>query len=161
MPSSITTTCLTVAKLGTSGNSSGRERPVDEDHLVLGVVDDVGELLGKEPDVEGVEDPSSAWSGEVELEVAAGVPRERAHPALIADAERVEQAAEPAGASRPLLVVDPLDAVGGGGGHALVEEQPFGPVEEVHQRQRVVLHRALHASPSSSPRPVVPVSSAS
>ena len=31
------------------------ERPVDEDHLVLGVVHDVDELLGEQPQVERVE----------------------------------------------------------------------------------------------------------
>ncbi len=37
-----------------------QERLVDEDHLVLGVVDDVRELLGKEPDVERVQHPPGA-----------------------------------------------------------------------------------------------------
>ena len=46
-----------------------QERAVDEDHLVLGVVDDVGQLIGEQPDVEGVQDPPGARRGEVQLEV--------------------------------------------------------------------------------------------
>ena len=36
------------------------QRPLDEDHLVVGVVDDVDELLGEEPDVERVQHPAGA-----------------------------------------------------------------------------------------------------
>ncbi len=58
------------------------ERAVDEDDLVLGVVDDVGELLGEQADVQRVQDPSGAGCGEVQLEVARGVPTERRDAAV-------------------------------------------------------------------------------
>ena len=47
---------------------------------------------------------------EVQLEVAGGVPGEGGHPAVLADAEVVEHAAEPAGALGPLAVGGALDA---------------------------------------------------
>jgi hypothetical protein len=58
------------------------QRAVDEDDLVLGVVDDVGELLGEQADVERVQHPAAAGRGEVELEVAGGVPGERRDAAI-------------------------------------------------------------------------------
>ena len=126
------------------------QRPVDEDHLVLGVVDDVGQLLGEEPDVERVQHPVAAGGGEVELEVTGRVPGEGGHPAALADAEHVEHAAEPPGAVGPLPVGDAV-ATGGRGRHdALVGEQLLGAMEEVDQRERLVLHQALHGSSSTS-----------
>ena len=52
------------------------QRVLDQDHLVLGVVDDVGELLGEEAHVEGVEHGAHAGHGHVDLEVLADVPGE-------------------------------------------------------------------------------------
>ena len=59
---------------------------VDEDDLVLGVVGDVGQLLGEQPHVERVQHPAGAGRGEVQLQVALAVPAERADPAVGADA---------------------------------------------------------------------------
>ena len=84
--------------------TSGQEpsqRLVDEDDLVLGVVDDVDELLRGQPEVEGMQHPAGAGRGEVEFQVAGGVPREGGDPALGADAQCVEHAAEPAGPLGP------------------------------------------------------------
>ena len=58
LPSSITTMWRTVSNVSSSGQQQAEQRPVDEDHLVLGVVDDVGELLGEQPDVERVQHPA-------------------------------------------------------------------------------------------------------
>ena len=58
--------------------------------------------------------------------------------------EVVEHAAEPAGALGPRAVGGALEAGGRGGDDLLVEEQPLGPLEEVRQRERDVLHQALH-----------------
>ena len=89
-----------------------------------------------------------ARGGEVELEVAGRVPGERRHPAVLADAEVVEHAAEPAGALGPVAV----------GGRArcpsavavtisLSGTELLGPPEEVRQREREVLHQTLHRVP--------------
>ena len=77
------------------------QRAVDEDHLVVGVVDDVGQLFGEQPDVEGVQHPAGARRGEVQLQVAVGVPRERGDASVGGDAEGVEHAAEAPGAVGP------------------------------------------------------------
>ena len=124
------------------------QRAVDEDHLVLGVVDDVGDLLGEQADVERVQHPAGAGRREVQLEVAGGVPGEGGHPAVGRDAEVVEHAAQAAGPRRPTrrrCARSTPSAVAVT--ISLSREQALGPVEEVGQRERTVLHQALHGSP--------------
>ena len=120
------------------------QRAVDEDHLVVGVVDDVGELLGEQADVERVQDPAGARRREVQLEVAGGVPRERADAPVGGDSQVVEDATELAGAGGPFAVVHPLEPGTGGGDDLLVRVVLLGPLEDVRNREWNVLHQALH-----------------
>ena len=106
-------------------------RVVEEDHLVLAVIHDVGELLGEQPQIEGVGHPAGARRGEVELQMAGRVPGEGGHPSVITDAQVVQHTAQAAGSFAPLAVRDPLDPGRGGGHHLLVGEQPGSTVEQV------------------------------
>ena len=81
---------------------------------------------------------------EVQLEVAGGVPGERADPAVGADAQGVEHAAEPSGPLGPGAVGGALRPGRGGRDHLLVGVQALGPPEEVRERQGEVLHEATH-----------------
>ena len=63
------------------------ERGIDDDAAVLGVVDDIRQLLGREPDVERVQHRPHAGDGEIRLEVALVVPAEGADAAIRPDAE--------------------------------------------------------------------------
>ncbi len=127
------------------------QRPVDEDHLVLGVVRDVGELLGEQADVQRVEHAPRAGRREVELEVTCRVPREGRDPPVVGDAEVVEHSAQPTRALGPGPVRGALDPRRRRGDDLLVGEQLLGPAEQVRDRERVVLHQALHErSPESS-----------
>jgi hypothetical protein len=117
---------------------------VHEHDLVLGVVRHVDELLGEQPDVERVQDPAGARRGEVELQVAGGVPAERGHPAVVADAQRVEHATEPAGALGPLAVGLAHLARRGDRDDLLVGEEPLSPHVQMRQGQRKVLHEPVH-----------------
>ena len=119
-------------------------RVVEEDDLVLGVVGDVGELFGEEPKVQRVRHPSAAGWGEVELEVACGVPGERGDPPVFGDAEVVERTTEPSGALAPLTVGEPLPPCRRGGHDLLSGMDLRGTVEQVDQRQRGVHHQAVH-----------------
>ncbi len=103
-PSSITTMCLTVSNVSTNGHSDTEQRLVDEDHLVLGVVDDVRQLIGEEPDVQRVQHATATGRGEVELEVTCRVPRKRGDASARGDTEGVEHAAQPPGSRRPIAV---------------------------------------------------------
>ena len=65
----------------------GGKRPVEDDHLVLGVIGDVGELLGEQPDVERVEHGAHARHRQVRLHMALVVPHEGADPVPGSNAE--------------------------------------------------------------------------
>ncbi len=121
--------------------------PVDEDDLVLGVVHDVGDLLGEEPDVECVQHPTRARCGEVELQVAGGVPTEGGDAPVCGDAQLVEHPAEAPGPVGPLAVGLALDATGRRRDHVLLGEQGLGSIEEVVEGERSVLHEPLHGVP--------------
>ena len=65
----------------------GHEHVVHDDDLVLGVIDHVGQLVGEEPDVEGVEHGAHGRCGQVRLQVGLVVPQEGAHPVVAGDPE--------------------------------------------------------------------------
>ena len=79
-----------------------RHRGVDDDHLVLGVVDHVGQLLGEEPDVQGVEHRPHGGDGQVGLEVLLVVPGERPHPVAVAHPQAPQRGGQPLGPARHL-----------------------------------------------------------
>ena len=70
----------------------GQQAAVHDDDLVLGVVDDVHELVGGQPDVERVHDRAHAGDRVVGLEVFLVVPAERGH--------RIARRRRPAGSAR-------------------------------------------------------------
>ncbi len=43
------------------------DRAINEDHFVVGVVHDVGQLLREQPDVQRVKHSAGTWSGEIQL----------------------------------------------------------------------------------------------
>ena len=75
------------------------QRLVDDDHLVLGIVDDVGELVGEQPGVQGVDDRAHRGDREIQLQVLALVPQQRGHRVSLADAERGQRAGKATGAT--------------------------------------------------------------
>ena len=120
------------------------ERVVDEHHLVLGVVRDVGQLLLEQTDVERVEHGAHAGHAHVRLEMPLRVPGERGDPVTVPHAKRLERAAQ---------AVDPVANVGvarAGGAvvcerhHLAVAVHQAHAPEDVLQRERmVVLDEAL------------------
>jgi hypothetical protein len=110
------------------------------------MVHDVGELFGEQTDVERVQNAPGAGRGEVQLEVASGVPPERRHPPVLGDAQVVEHPTQPPRALGPLAVGLVLEPSGSGGRDSLLGIQMLGPPEEVRQCERVVLHQTLHVS---------------
>jgi hypothetical protein len=78
------------------------EARVHDEDLVLGVVDDVGQVLGREADVDGVQHHAHEGRGEVDLHVAVGIPREGAHAVALLERQAGEGGGEPA---HPLRVV--------------------------------------------------------
>ena len=145
-----------------------QQRAVDEDDLVLGVVGDVDQLLGEQPDVERVQDATGARRGQVQLEVAGRVPAERRHPAVGAHAQGVEDGRQPAYPLGPVRDRRRRLAGRARGDDRLVPEVLLGPVEDVRQREGAVLHESEHrdlpgksseaASPGTVPTAVTLVS---
>ncbi len=120
------------------------ERVVDEHHHVLRVIDDVGDLVGEQAHVDGVQNGAHARHGEVGLEVLGRVPRERRDAVAGPHAELLEPAAETVGA---------IDEIGVGDLRAPTVAHPDDlgarvdrshALEDQLQRQRmVVLHQSL------------------
>ena len=59
---------------------------VDEDDFVLGMVGDIGHVLGRQPRVDRVQYRADAGDAEIELEMAVGVPGDGADPVSQLDA---------------------------------------------------------------------------
>ncbi len=108
------------------------QAPVGEHHFVGGVVGDVGQLVGEQPDVERVQHAPAARCREVHFQVPGGVPAERGDPAVRGYPERVQRAGQPAGAVGPIAVAEPLHADRGRGNDRLVGEHPLRPFEDGH-----------------------------
>ena len=81
--------------------SSGMSEASTMMTAVLGVVDDVGQLLGREPDVERVQHGPHAGDGEIGLEVALVVPAEGADAVARLDAEPGQGGGQLLGPGRP------------------------------------------------------------
>ena len=137
---------------GSCGRELGQrldQRAVDEDDAVLGVVDDVDDLLGEQADVQRVQHGAVGGHREVELEVALRVPGEGRDALAALHAEALEHAPEAidalghlrvGGADRPVaLERDHLLA-------GIAAAQP--PAHGADRQLEVVLHQALEHGPS-------------
>ena len=118
-----------------------QEGGVEEQRRVLGVVGDVGDLLGEQPRIDGVADRADAGDGEVELEVAVAVPGQRRHPVARLDAEPDQRVRQPADALAGGRVAVAVDAPLHGLRHHLYVGIDFGgEVDHARDQQRPVHH---------------------
>ena len=136
------------------GGQQRDQRGVHDDEAVLGVVDDVGQLIGGEPDVERVQDRPHGGDGEVGLEVALVVPGEGADPVPRLDPQAGEGGGQLLGPGRHLgeggrAVPALLD---GDDGAVAVHLLPVA--EDVADQERGVLHGAFHG-PSMASAPLL------
>ncbi len=126
------------------------DRVVDEDDAVLRVVDDIGQLLGEQPDVERVQDRSDAGNGHVQLEVALIVPSERADAIALFDAKPIEHTGEAIDALCHFPVSGAHGATVGERDHLRSGMDRAHAVQRVVQRQlKVVLHQPFEHLPYS------------
>ena len=125
------------------------QRLVGEDHFVVRMVHDVRQLLGEQTNVERVKNATRAGGGKVQLEVALRVPGKRGDAAVGRDPEIVEHSPEATGSLGPLAVRDAGTSARVRRHHRLVTVVLLGPVEEVDDRQRCVLHESAHGRHSS------------
>ena len=136
-------------ELVVDGFDDRHEVQVDEDDLVLGMVGDVGNMLGRQARVQRVQHRADAGDAEIELEMAIGVPGDGADPVAELDAQTLQGFRQLLGplvrVLVPVAVDRPLDGarhdldVGIGGGRI---------VDDLRDQQRTVLHQTLHGVPS-------------
>lgn len=136
---------------GVEAVPDGLQRPeqirVDQHHPITGMVDRVGELLGREPVVPGVQHRAHARHCEVGLQVPAGVPGQAEHSVARADAEIAQHGDEPTHPVTELGVGEPLVAGRRPGDHLPVGEDPFGAPEQPRHQQLPVHHQPVHGVP--------------
>ncbi len=140
------TKCLTRSNDSSRGAKQRKQRTVDENHLVVCMVHDVGELFREESQVQGVQDTARTGRGEIQLEVTCRVPCERGDPTGIRDAQLIENGGYASSAVRPLTVGRALATRSGCGNDTLVREIPLGPMKDMGNGEWYVLHQSLHES---------------
>ena len=136
------------------GRNHAREQVLDQEHSVLGVVDDPADLIGVQPDVDGVQHAAHARHAQVGFEVAVGIDGQRGDPLTRLHARRRQRTGQPQGAPGHL-------AVGGAVrlGHRLallilarhhqaddlaLGEEQAGALDDLGNQQRNIHHGAFH-----------------
>jgi hypothetical protein len=126
-----------------------REGGVVEHHLVLGVIGDVGDLLGEEPRVDGVDHGAAAGDRVVDLVVPEAVPGEGGDAVVALHAELPQGVGEAAGARVRLSVGIAVDAALHRFRHDLGRAvMAVGMADQAADQQRHVHHQAVHDSSS-------------
>jgi hypothetical protein len=142
-----------VAKLPEQTLHQRHEGQVDEQHPVLGMVDDVGDLRLEQPRVDGVDYRPHAGNGEVELVMAVAVPGQRPDPVTRTDVQPFEHPGEaagtPFGVAVGVAMARTLDRVADDLGLAVM---PRGEREQRRNQQWLLLHQAQHGSLSPPSR---------
>ena len=90
----MTTTCFTVLSWSNTPSTIGSRLRSTKIDLVLGVVGDVGDVLGRQARVERVQHRADAGDAEIELEVAVGVPGDGADAVAELDAQTLQRLGE-------------------------------------------------------------------
>ena len=141
----ISTTCFTVLSLSHTPSTIGSRLRSTKSDLILGMVGDVGDMLGRQPRVDGVQHRADAGDAEIELEMAVGVPGDGADPVAELDAQPLQRLGELLGALGrvPIAVaVDrPLDGARDDLDLGIVGG---GEVDDLRNQQRTVLHQPKH-----------------
>ena len=124
----------------------GRQQvQVDEEELILGVIDDVDDLLGKEARVDRVADRAHAGNAVVQLEVAVAVPGQRADAVADLDAQREQRLGDLLRARVGVAIGVAMDRAFDGAGDDLgVAVVEGGMLDELRNQKRAVLHEAEH-----------------
>lgn len=120
------------------------QRFVDEDHAVFGVIDQIRQLIGGQPDVQHVQHRAQARHGEVKLQVLIAVPGKRGHAVAGFHASGLQCPHQAQHAVVEVAVGVAVHAARFAGGDFAVGEQIPGPVQDRGQRQRVVHDQAVH-----------------
>ncbi len=122
----------------------GQQRRIDEHHLIVGVIDDVGELIAGQAQVQRMQHRAHARHGEVQLQVARIVPRKRRHAIAAPHAEFFQRIGQPRHALGHLGVGVTRERRPGFGDDLFFAVQLACSIEDVRQRQRIIHHLSAH-----------------
>ena len=123
----------------------GDQVEVDEDHLVFGMVGDIGDMLGRQPRIDGVQYRADAGDAEIELEMAVGVPGDGADPVAELDAQVLERLGHLLGALLRIAITVAMNRPFDCPGHDLDLGVGGGrEVDDLRNQQRAVLHQSQH-----------------
>jgi hypothetical protein len=142
---------LDAGEVGRQLRQHRHECAVDDHDAVLGVVHDVGELFGEEPDVERVQHATDAGDREVRLEVLLRVPREGRDAVTRLDAETAQGGGQPIDPARDLGERRAARGITLEGRDLAVAEDRAPVPEDRADREREVLHGGFHETASSDP----------
>ena len=106
------------------------------------MVDDIGQLLGEQTNIESVQDATSARCSKIQLKVSSGIPGESCNATVARYTELVKNSSDLARALSPLRVRCALKASTSGSHDGLVAEILFGSIEQVQDAQRHFLHES-------------------
>ncbi len=136
-------------ELGSKLLGHGDEGEIEEEQLILGVIDDVAQLVVEEARVDGVADRAHPRDAEIELEVPVGVPGQRRDAIAEADAVALQRLGEAFGARFEIGVAIAMNAALDGArddlGVAVIGRR-IG--HQLRDQQRPVHHHSTHGVPT-------------
>ena len=124
------------------------EGEVEEQHPILGVVDDVDDLIGEQPRVHRMKHGAGPRDAVEEFQMPVSVPRQRADPVAAPDSKPAQEIGEPPGALLACAVAIAVDrALDGARDHRAVAVILRRVADQRRDHERDLLHEAVHGCP--------------
>ena len=124
---------------------------IRHDHAVFRMIDDPGDLLGKQARIDRVVDGADAGDAVPGFQVAPGIPGQRRHAVAELDAVALEPLRHAQGTRADFRVVGvvhrPFDRPGNDRPFAMIEG---GMIDDAMQQERPILHEPEHGIPPGS-----------
>jgi hypothetical protein len=75
---------------------------INEDNLVFGMIDDVYEMMYRQPEVDGMKNSSITWNTKVKLEMTMVIECNACHPVTALDTQRFQRVRE---LTHPFIII--------------------------------------------------------
>jgi len=129
---------------------------VTDDHVVGGVVGDIAELAGIEPQVQRVQHRAHGRDREVGLQMLGVVPEQGRDPLVAVHSQHPQRIGEPGRPGPGLGIGLPAGALARPGDHFTAAERRRPVPHDPGYGQRRIHHRAAHGHPPCRPRAGLP-----
>jgi len=107
----------------------GNQIFIDKDYFIFGVVDHVNQLIGEEPQIDGMQYRPAAGYSKIELKMAVIVPGKRTNPIAGLDIQQLEDICQPADPFIELSVSNPVILIKAARKNLLFMEKFFRPIQ--------------------------------